>query len=109
MAGSTVAGRVLARLRPRLLGAAGLIVGGIGMGVAASVDEPSPWWRGSVSPWSGSSADDLEVAERVGEQAAVRRRFNEARWTSWNLLRVVTSTVAFGVLAWALVLYGRSS
>jgi hypothetical protein len=38
MAGSTVAGRVLARLRPRLLGAAGLIVGGIGMGVAASVD-----------------------------------------------------------------------
>lgn len=38
MAGSTVAGRVHARLRPRLLGAAGLIVGGIGVGVAASVD-----------------------------------------------------------------------
>jgi hypothetical protein len=28
---------------------------------------------------------------------------------SWNLLRVVTSTVAFGVLAWALVLHGRST
>jgi EmrB/QacA subfamily drug resistance transporter len=40
MAGSTVAGRVLGRLGPRLLGAAGLLVGGIGMGVAASVDGP---------------------------------------------------------------------
>ena len=38
MAGATVAGRVLARLGPRLLGAAGLVVGGIGMWVAASVD-----------------------------------------------------------------------
>jgi EmrB/QacA subfamily drug resistance transporter len=40
MAGSTVAGRVLAQLGPRLLGAAGLVVGGIGMWVAASVDGP---------------------------------------------------------------------
>jgi EmrB/QacA subfamily drug resistance transporter len=40
MAGSTFAGRVLARLGPRLLGAAGLVVGGIGMWVAASVDGP---------------------------------------------------------------------
>jgi MFS family permease len=40
MAGSTIAGRILAGLGPRLLGAAGLAVGGIGMGVAASVDEP---------------------------------------------------------------------
>jgi EmrB/QacA subfamily drug resistance transporter len=38
MAGSTVAGRVLARLGPRLLGAAGLVVGGTGMWIAASVD-----------------------------------------------------------------------
>ena len=38
MAGATIAGRVLARLGPRLLGAAGLVVGGIGMWVAASVD-----------------------------------------------------------------------
>jgi EmrB/QacA subfamily drug resistance transporter len=40
MAGSTVAGRVLARLGPRLLGAAGLVVGGIGMWIAAGVDGP---------------------------------------------------------------------
>jgi sugar phosphate permease len=38
MAGATVAGRVLARLGPRLLGAAGLAVAGIGMGAAATVD-----------------------------------------------------------------------
>jgi EmrB/QacA subfamily drug resistance transporter len=41
MAGATLAGRILARLGPRLLGAAGLVVGGLGMGVAASVDGPA--------------------------------------------------------------------
>jgi EmrB/QacA subfamily drug resistance transporter len=40
MAGATIAGRVLARLGPRLLGTAGLSVGGIGMWVAAGVDGP---------------------------------------------------------------------
>jgi predicted MFS family arabinose efflux permease len=38
MAGSTFAGRVLARLGPRLLGAVALGVGGLGMWVAATVD-----------------------------------------------------------------------
>jgi uncharacterized membrane protein len=47
--------------------------------------------------------------DRITDLAAVRRRFNEARWTSWNLVRVVTSTTAFGLLAWALVLLGRST
>jgi len=39
----------------------------------------------------------------------VRARFDEARWGVWNLLRVATSTAAFGLLAWALVLCGRAS
>jgi uncharacterized membrane protein len=47
--------------------------------------------------------------DRITDLAAVRERFNEARWASWNLVRVVTSTVAFGLLAWALVLQGRST
>ena len=47
--------------------------------------------------------------DRIADLAAVRARFNEARWTSWNLVRVVTSTIAFGLLAWALVLHGRST
>jgi uncharacterized membrane protein len=45
----------------------------------------------------------------IGDLAAVRERFHETRWTAWNLVRVVTSTSAFGCLAWALVLYGRST
>jgi uncharacterized membrane protein len=40
--------------------------------------------------------------------AAVRERFHEARWAGWNLVRAVTSTAAFGCLAWALVVHGRS-
>jgi uncharacterized membrane protein len=47
--------------------------------------------------------------DRLADLAAVRQRSNEARWTSWNLVRVVTSTTAFGLLAWALVLLGRST
>ncbi len=46
---------------------------------------------------------------RIADLAAVRGRFNEARWRSWNRVRVVTSTIAFGLLAWALVLDGRST
>jgi uncharacterized membrane protein len=47
--------------------------------------------------------------DRIADLAAVRARFNEARWTSWNLVRAVASTIAFGLLAWALVLHGRST
>jgi uncharacterized membrane protein len=45
--------------------------------------------------------------DRIADLAAVRERFNEARWVGWNLFRVVASTAAFACLAWALVLYGR--
>jgi uncharacterized membrane protein len=41
--------------------------------------------------------------------AQVRAQFHEARWAAWNLLRVATTTPAFGLLAWALVLCGRAS
>ena len=41
--------------------------------------------------------------------AQVRAQFDETRWAAWNLLRVATSTTAFGLLAWALVLCGRAS
>ncbi|MFI7707756.1 DUF1772 domain-containing protein [Nonomuraea sp. NPDC049480] len=41
--------------------------------------------------------------------AAVRERFDEARWRSWNIVRVIASTTAFGLLTWALTLTGRSS
>lgn len=41
--------------------------------------------------------------------AAARERFDEAKWASFNLVRVITSTIAFGLLAWALTLVGKSS
>jgi uncharacterized membrane protein len=41
--------------------------------------------------------------------ALARRGFREARWAAWNLVRAATTTSAFGLLAWALVLYGRAT
>ena len=55
--------------------------------------------------------DEIKAAGdpgQIADLAAVRERFHEATWVGWNLLRAVASTVAFGCLAWALVLYGRS-
>jgi uncharacterized membrane protein len=46
---------------------------------------------------------------RIADLAGVRERFDESRWAAWNLVRVATSTGAFACLAWALVLYGRST
>lgn len=40
---------------------------------------------------------------------AARTAFNEARWRSYNLVRSILSTVAFGLLAWSLYLTGRSA
>ena len=55
--------------------------------------------------------DEIKAAGdpgRIADLAAVRERFNEARWVGWNIFRAVVSTVALGCLAWALVLLGRS-
>jgi uncharacterized membrane protein len=41
--------------------------------------------------------------------AQVRAQFHETRWAAWNLLRVATTTIAFGLLAWALLLSGRAT
>jgi uncharacterized membrane protein len=54
--------------------------------------------------------DQIKAAgdpDRIANLAAVRERFDEARWVRWNLVRAVASTVAFACLAWALVLYGQ--
>jgi uncharacterized membrane protein len=37
--------------------------------------------------------------------AAVRQRFDEARWVRWNTVRAVASTAALGCLAWGLAEY----
>lgn len=41
--------------------------------------------------------------------AAVRAAFGETSWVQWNLLRVVTTTGAFGLLCWALLVHGANN
>jgi len=55
--------------------------------------------------------DEIKAAgepRQIANFASVRERFREARWVGWNHFRALASTVAFGCLAWALVLHGRS-
>lgn len=47
--------------------------------------------------------------DRIHDLATVRARFDESRWAAWNLVRVASTTAAFGCLAWALVLQGRAT
>jgi uncharacterized membrane protein len=42
---------------------------------------------------------------RIGDLAAVRHHFSEAKWSAWNLVRTVTSTAAFGCLIWAAMMH----
>jgi uncharacterized membrane protein len=42
---------------------------------------------------------------RIGDLAAVRQHFHEARWSAWNLIRTLTSTAAFGCLIAAALMY----
>jgi uncharacterized membrane protein len=56
--------------------------------------------------------DALKAAgspDRIADLGQVRAAFNEAKWVGWNLVRAVTTTAAFGCLAWSLVLHGRLS
>ena len=56
--------------------------------------------------------DALKAAgnpDRIHDLESARQRFDEVRWAAWNLVRVATSVGAFACLAWALVLYGRST
>lgn len=47
--------------------------------------------------------------DSIADLAAVRARFDEARWAGWNIVRTLASTTAFGLLAWALIVHGKSS
>jgi uncharacterized membrane protein len=42
---------------------------------------------------------------RIGDLAAVRQHFNEAKWSAWNLVRTLTATAAFGCLIAAAMLH----
>ncbi|MGH3360565.1 MAG: DUF1772 domain-containing protein [Nocardioidaceae bacterium] len=54
--------------------------------------------------------DALKAAgnpDRIADLASVRERFDEARWRNWNVVRAWTSTAAFAILCWTLVLHSR--
>jgi uncharacterized membrane protein len=56
--------------------------------------------------------NDIKAAgdpDRIADLAAVRERFDEARWVRWNLVRAVATTASLGCLAWALAEYGNSA
>jgi uncharacterized membrane protein len=57
--------------------------------------------------------EDLVAAagdpDRIADFAAVRDELKESTWVAWNHVRAVASALAFGCLAWALVVYGRTS
>ena len=48
--------------------------------------------------------DALKAAgdpDRIRDLAAVREHLHEARWVTWNLVRVATTVAAFACLVWA--------
>ena len=51
---------------------------------------------------AAGNPDHIDVAQ-------VRAQFHETRWAAWNLVRVATTTPAFGLLTWAFVLCGRAT
>ncbi|HVT66791.1 MAG TPA: anthrone oxygenase family protein [Trebonia sp.] len=55
--------------------------------------------------------DAMKAAGDVShvDAALVRQRFDESRWAAWNVVRVIATVPAFGLLAWALVLFGRAT
>lgn len=53
--------------------------------------------------------DAIKAATNLDDAAGIRERFHEARWAAWNLVRVVASSAAFLLLAYSLVVYGRSA
>jgi uncharacterized membrane protein len=47
--------------------------------------------------------------DRIADLAAVRDDLKESTWVAWNHVRSVASAIAFGCLAWALVVFGRTT
>ena len=46
--------------------------------------------------------------DRMTDPHGVRERFDETKWARWNHVRTFASTIAFGLLAWALVESGQA-
>ncbi|UYM03475.1 anthrone oxygenase family protein [Solicola gregarius] len=54
--------------------------------------------------------EDLKAAGHLqssADFAAARAQFDETTWSAWNAVRAISSTIAFGCLAWALLIHRR--
>jgi uncharacterized membrane protein len=92
-------------------------------GVAAALhwDDDPFWWivaalllylvtvvvTGAVNVPRNDALKAAGDPDRI-DVAAARAAFDEAAWSRWNLLRVATSTAAFVLLCWALVVAGTA-
>lgn len=50
---------------------------------------------------------DAGALESDADFAAARAQLDESMWTAWNTVRSLAATIAFGCLAWALVIHRR--
>lgn len=90
---------------------------------ALSLGRPElPWIAAAVLLWAIAVVITIAVnvplnnalkaagpVDSMADPAAVRAAFQEARWRAWNLVRVVLCTGAFALVAWALVVQGRTA
>ncbi|WP_327702745.1 anthrone oxygenase family protein [Streptomyces decoyicus] len=72
---------------------------------APADDGPAALGDAGGSRGPGGRAGTADTADRPGALKAARDSF-EGRWVTWNIVRALAHTAAFGMLAWALFLHG---
>ena len=89
--------------------------------IATLGDPPLPWTAAALGLYAITVVITIAVNVPLNDAikaagdpdridvARVRAEFGEARWAAWNLVRVVTTTTAFALLAWALVEQARAT
>ncbi|MER0479791.1 anthrone oxygenase family protein [Streptomyces sp. Edi2] len=71
-------------------------------------DGPNTAGSSGSSGSAGGSGGSGAPADRPGGLKAARESF-EGRWVTWNIVRALAHTAAFGTLAWALFLHGTAA
>ncbi|MEW1753078.1 anthrone oxygenase family protein [Streptomyces angustmyceticus] len=78
-----------------------LVTGGVNVPLNNALDK-APAGEGPAAP-----AAPGDPGGRSGGSRAAREGF-EGRWVTWNLVRALAHTAAFGALGWALFLHGTA-
>ncbi|MGW9428411.1 anthrone oxygenase family protein [Streptomyces decoyicus] len=86
------------------------VTGGVNVPLNNALDRaPTDDGPAALGDAGGSRGHDgpADTADRPGALKAARAGF-EGRWVTWNIVRALAHTVAFGLLAWALFLHGAA-